>query len=284
MIHRLDPSIPLVWRDPHTLQLGVDRVIRVFAEPSTGTERMLAALQTGAPLSALAVAASVDHARDPVADASALLAAVADALLPAAPRQVGTIVVDGDGPTVARLHRLLREAGHRVLGGAADAVDGEVAAIIVGSHVIPPWRHGPWLRRDIPHLAVVFGDDGARLGPFVDTDGPCLRCVSLARTEEDPAWPAIATQLDLRPPAAEPALLSARVAALAALWVDARVAAGDRSHAATSVHVHRDGRISERTHSPHAACGCRALPENVTALADRRHSLPSSAPAGASHA
>jgi hypothetical protein len=286
MMHRLDPTIPLVWRDQHTLQLGVERVVCVFPEPTTATERMLAALRTGAPLSALEVEAA-GTAEQCRAEATALLTSVADALLPQnAQAEPRPIVLDGDGPTAERMLRLLRQAGHRVITAAAvedDEADA-AAAVLLASYVIPPWRHGPWLRRDVPHLPVVFDDDGAELGPFVDSDGPCLRCVSLHRTDSDPAWPAIAAQLAAHDRHPEPELLSAQVAAIAARLVDARVRAGAAAHAATSIRVHADGSISRRAHSPHAACGCRALPENVTALVGRRRSQPSSAPADASHA
>lgn len=285
MIHRLDPTVPLVWRDQHTLQLGVDRVVCVFPEPSAATERMLATLRQGAPQEALEVEASGTRS-ECRAEAAALLASVADALLPPEPASVPAVVVlDGDGPTVDRLHRLLRQTGHRVLMAAHPDDDVEAAAaVILGSYVIPPWRHGPWLRRDIPHLPVVFGDDGAELGPFVDAGGPCLRCVSLHRTDADPAWPAIATQLAALQRHPEPPLLSARVAAIAAQWVDARVRSGERSHSDASIRVHNDGAISRTPHSLHAGCGCRALPENVTALVGRQRAQPSSGPVGVSHA
>ncbi len=290
MIFRLDPAVPLVWRDPQTLQLGVDRVVCVFPEVTPVLERMLAALRTGAARSLLEMTASTGgFGRAAGAEVDALLASVAGALLPPAPTpetKPSTIVIDGDGATSERLLRLLREAGHRVV--TADRIDQErdtvAAAVIVGSHVIPPWRHGPWLRRDIPHLPVVFGDAGAEVGPFVEADGPCLRCLSLARTDADPAWPAIATQLDAHAPASEPPLLSAQVASLAARWLDARVRSNDRSHASTSMCIEPDGRVSALQHSQHGLCGCRGLPENVTALVGRPRSQPSSATAGASHA
>ena len=265
----------------------------VFPQVTPVLERMLAALRVGAPHSALEVVASAGTTRRLAsAEVDALLESVSGALLPDDGRDAApivdsrAIVIDGDGTTASRLQRLLREAGHRVLsiGEIDDERDEAAAAAIIASYVIPPWRHGPWLRRDIPHLPIVFGDAGAEIGPFVDGDGPCLRCLSLARTDADPAWPALATQLDTLPPASEPTLLSAQVASIAAGWLDAAVRSGDRSHASTSVHVDPSGRISSTLHSPHGMCGCRGLPENVTALVGRPRSRPSSASIGVSRA
>jgi len=247
MVHRLDPAVPLVWRDPHTLQLGVDRVVCVFPDVSPETERMLAALRTGVPRSALEIEVAREHRADAAARVSALLASVAGALEPASASAspAPVIALDGAGPTAERVLRLLRETGLRAVSwSSADGTpDAVAAAVIVASYVVPPWRHGTWLRRDIPHLPIVFSDDGVQLGPFVDSpyaepvlavtdaafaDGdPCLRCLSLERRDADPAWPAIAVQLDTHPPAPEPALLSSHVASLASRWVDARVRAGD---------------------------------------------------------
>jgi hypothetical protein len=287
MILRLDPGVPLVWRDTHTLQLGVDRVICVFPEPTGRTENLLTALRAGSPRSALIVTACDGQRRErATAEVDALLDLVADALLPDTAGEDTSrpiVVVDGAGSTARHLSAVLHDAGYDVAapGSSDDRV--VAAAIIIGDRVLPPWRHGPWLRRDVPHLPIVFGDDGATLGPFVDLDGPCLRCVALARTDEDPAWPAICMQLDALPPLAEPAMLSAQVVALAARWLDARVRDGERTRAATSIRVHPDGSISERLHAPHPRCGCRALPENVTSLAARPPVRPSSARAGAAH-
>jgi hypothetical protein len=302
MVHRLDPAVPLVWRDPHTLQLGVDRVVCVFPDVSPETERMLAALRTGVPRSALEIEVAREHRADAAARVSALLASVAGALEPASASAspAPVIALDGAGPTAERVLRLLRETGLRAVSwSSADGTpDAVAAAVIVASYVVPPWRHGTWLRRDIPHLPIVFSDDGVQLGPFVDSpyaepvlavtdaafaDGdPCLRCLSLERRDADPAWPAIAVQLDTHPPAPEPALLSSHVASLASRWVDARVRAGDRSHAATSIRLHLDGSVTEQQHAAHPLCGCRALPENVTALVGRQRSQPSSARADVS--
>ena len=44
MILRLDPRRALVWRDPHTVQLGVDPVVAVIDDIGDGEARLLGAL------------------------------------------------------------------------------------------------------------------------------------------------------------------------------------------------------------------------------------------------
>ena len=50
MLVRLNPAIPVVWRTPTTLQVGIDAPLAVFDATTPGIERLLAVLRTGAPL------------------------------------------------------------------------------------------------------------------------------------------------------------------------------------------------------------------------------------------
>lgn len=69
-------------------------------------------------------------------------------------------------------------------------------AIVVSAFTVLPATADHWLRRDVPHLAVVFGDSRVSVGPLVVPGrGPCLNCITRWRTEDDAAWPAIAGQL-----------------------------------------------------------------------------------------
>lgn len=89
MALRLDPRIPLVWRTPFDLQLGVDPPIVVLHDLPGAEERMIAALATGATRSALLVVARGCGTTD--ADArrrvDALLRTLQPALLPTTPRR-----------------------------------------------------------------------------------------------------------------------------------------------------------------------------------------------------
>ena len=55
------------------------------------------------------------------------------------------------------------------------------------------------MRRDIPHLLVSLNGSRAQLGPLVvPGQTPCVRCLDLHRTDQDPAWPALVQQLTSR--------------------------------------------------------------------------------------
>jgi hypothetical protein len=287
MILRLDPRVPVVWRSPTCVQFGVDRVAGVFDDPSPASERMLAALAVGTPESALPVIA--EAAGGTAELAAALLEAVRPALLeepglrPPPPREAAEfrVAVDGAGPSSRRLALMLRGAGFRLAAFPEDAVD---AAVLVGSWAVSPARHGRWLRRDLPHLGVAFGETGARIGPFVEPGiGPCLACLDLERRDADPAWPAVAAQLMSVHPPAERGRFAASVLLRTVDALLARLVDGSRELACASLELARDGSERLRRHRAHARCGCRALPGTGTAGVvplDRYRSAPD--PAGPS--
>ena len=61
MVLRLDPAIPFVWRDLHTLQFGVDPAITVLEGLTRGQERLVAALTMGVTTSGFRMLAAEDQ-------------------------------------------------------------------------------------------------------------------------------------------------------------------------------------------------------------------------------
>ncbi|RIJ49673.1 hypothetical protein DZG00_11480 [Clavibacter lycopersici] len=285
MAIRLDPRLPLVWRTPDSLQLGVDRPSVVLTAVSRLDERLLDALSHGVSRGGLDMIAATEGATP--AHVTQLLDLVRPALLP--PREPGSasrdgadlprrtltgpIAVVGGGPTADRVADALARAGHDVaLRRIADDADPRTGlAVIVAHFAIAPAVYGRWSREDVPHLPVVIGDRHAVVGPLVEPGRTvCCYCLDLARRDADPAWPAIATQLLGRDSGSEAGLVPAEVAALAARPADLLLTTGANALATHQAVLDvRTGRVTRRASRPHPRCGCRALPGTATAPADR---------------
>jgi bacteriocin biosynthesis cyclodehydratase domain-containing protein len=276
---KLDERFPIVWRSPDSLQLGADVPLVLFEGVSSAQERMIAALAAGVSRPGLSmIGVSAGASESEVVD---LLDAVTPALLPIQPPAISArVALCGSGQTADRLEEILRGSGITV--DRSEEATTTQLAIIVASYVIEPSAHRLWLSRDIPHLAIVFGDVSVRIGPIVEPgSGPCLHCLELTRTDADPAWPAIASQLWGRSSAAETVLVSSEVAAIAARLAVARLqtpidttlsgtAAATPSastpSASTSVQIDTaTGLITRRVWLPHQDCACLALPGNDSA-------------------
>ncbi|HLL68031.1 MAG TPA: hypothetical protein VK453_20285 [Micromonosporaceae bacterium] len=111
----------------------------------------------------------------------------------------------------------------------------------------------------VPRLTVVVRDGVVVIGPLVrPSDSPCGKCLDLHRTDRDPDWPVLATQLATAPEEAQAcavttALTAAAYAAEEVLsHVDGRV---PRTRGAT-VEVVRPGELRRRTWPSHPGCDC----------------------------
>lgn len=261
MLLRLDQRLPLVWRTPTSLQVGVSPAVVVLDDVTVATERVLAALTGGAPLAALYVVGRTEGLTTDEVDAILTLVAPA---LSRQPADLGgrVIVVTGEGETAAAVTRLLAVAGFtvRIARTVAEAESEPCdLAVAVAQFVVEPELHGLWLRRDVPHLAVVLGDSAAVIGPLVHPGrSACLYCLQRHTTDADPAWPAIASQLWGRTAAADTPLVASEAAAMATRIVSGWFALGG-GEASTTVQSRLDaatGTIQRVEVAPHPDCGC----------------------------
>ncbi len=263
---RIDPRIPLVWRTPADLQLGAARPLAVLRDADHVDLALVEALRAGAGRASLDRLAQRLGAED--GDVDVFLATVESALDAPDPEVDARVVVDGDRARCERLAADLAAVGYEVVGPEHDADDVDLA-IVVADHVVDPRRVAAWMARDVPHLRVLFDDAGAVVGPLVEPgEGPCLHCVELGRTDADPAWPAIASQLLGRPARGIRRLTLLQAMTAATLAVDARLRRHDTGLAARALRF--DPVSAEPRPEPvpsHPGCGCRSLGETVTALA-----------------
>lgn len=235
---RIDPAIPVVWRDPQTLQFGVSHEQLRLHPVSETEERAVSMLSAGVHPALLA--ASV-----PPAELATLLERL-DGLLER-PRRVGTpVAVFGESGFAARF---------------ALAVEGvELAtplAVLVADWALPAASANRWLCRDERHLPLILSDGVLEAGPLVVPGlGPCLHCHQHRRAERDPEWPAIAAQLLRRESPALGAIENALAIATAVRWVSETDAAEPGSIRRLDLVSGREDAAVLRPH-PHCRCAAR---------------------------
>lgn len=257
MVLRLDPRHPLLWRTPQSLQFGLDRPSVVLEKLTHADELVIAALVCGVSRSGAQMighSAGLDDA-----DLTALLDRLEPALEHPTPRLApASAVVTGIGETAERLGRLLADEGVHVLPDGPE-VNPEIA-VIVAHYVIEPEDHGRWLRRDIPHCAVIFGDETVRIGPIIRPGtGACLYCLERQHTDSDSAWPAMASQLWRRRSGLESSLLAQEVAtAVTRLVLAHRVVQPVESATTLEIDARTGERMLRETRN-HPDCGCASL-------------------------
>ena len=284
----LDPRTPVVWRDPSTLQVGVDRPTLVLSPVSRLDERVVAAVAAGhgaGGLPTLVAHLGVDRAAVE-ASVERLRPALGGDTEPIVPP---VVVVGGPGPVADAVARLLGSCGADVRRAHADLPPPRNATgVLVGGHVVDPGVVREWVRSDLTHLVVRLGDRHARIGPVtVPGTTACARCLDLHAGEADRAWPAIAGQLSARPLAAPPLLSVHEVATTAARRVWSRLSGADGTPEDSEVESISiaDGLVTRANVPLHPECGCAALPRTGSPAVRRRAPAPSdSTTTGAAHA
>jgi bacteriocin biosynthesis cyclodehydratase domain-containing protein len=259
MVLKLADDLPIVWRSPTSIQLGIDAPRIVLDDVGAGEERLITALRRGISPSGWSMLARDSGIG---AERAAWVLAALEPVLSAAPATAsGRALVLGDGPLATAIAALLLDAGRLA------RPDERAPALVV---LVAPWVVGPedaqhWLRRDVPHLPVVPADRSVTVGPLVEPgSGPCLYCAHLARADADPAWPAIAAQLWGRPAPRMSALTVSAVASYATRRALDRLATGaPTGHDARAWRLSDEGgTISGAVQLPHPRCSCAAPPES----------------------
>lgn len=257
MVLHLDDAYPLVWRTPTSVQVGIDAPHVVLVEVTAGVERLLAALRAGISVSGWEMLAR--DANVSPSDAQHVLDVLAPVMAAPAVAPPTRALVTGTGPLAYALAGLLQDAG-----ALAPADDEHPAlAVLVADWVIGPDDAARWLRDDVPHLPIVSADRSITVGPLVEPGaGPCIYCVHLAHTDDDPAWPAVSAQLWGRAAPRQSQLTVLSAATFAARVVLARLRDG-AGPAPRGWRISADGAaISGWTARTHSRCSCAAPPES----------------------
>jgi bacteriocin biosynthesis cyclodehydratase domain-containing protein len=195
-------------------------------------------------------------------------------------RAATTVQVLGRGPTAGAIADLLTSSGvaaqaipepasgwpgtgspPRGAGQPGDSPD----LVVLASPPAPELLAGLH-RAGLPHLPVSAAEAIGTVGPLVlPGRTACLRCLDLARTDRDPAWPLVLAQATGRVAEAPSAVLSAAVAAQAAAQA---LAFADRMPPEATVNgtlelVLPAWQWRRRSWLPHPACVCAAHPNRA---------------------
>ena len=250
MFVRIDPSIPVVWRDSDTVQFGLDPIRSTLGPLGVVETRGIAELIRGTTLTRLSsVVGSEVAARSLIDSCGDVFDRPARATLP-------RLAVIGIAPGKEIIARTWAgaTASTVIADSSADLSGANVDFVIVVSHfVVSPIDIQPWLGRDINHCAIIFGETSVRIGPLVvPGKSACVRCVELTHVDNDSTWPAVAPQVWRRSAAADSPALAVHAAAES---LGMFPMGGGYS-------VRIDGLTFSRAVSPHAfhpECGCQSL-------------------------
>ena len=128
--------------------------------------------------------------------------------------------------------------------------------VITGQNAMHPASYRKLRSKRIPHLAVMFGSSWVSVSPRI-LGGACLGCLDLHKTDADPLWPTLASQLVGRADYLEDAR-SALFAASMAVGEIARAIDSPNQEAefvGHRLHV-ASGRVEEWSWPRHPECDC----------------------------
>lgn len=263
---RLDPGLPLLWRDDRTLQLGANGGVRVDVD-APWIEPLLGRMRAGFRRSAFDVIAHGVGA--PRLEARALLARLEAILVedpPLSPAAWLESVNITDGRTEYRMREAMTDEGIRI--GARE--DRDHVGVILLQGAAAALQLAPYLREDIAHLPVSFERGRVTVGPLVVPGAsPCLSCRDAHERDRDAAWPLMHTQLIGRD--AGP-ISAAQVAEAATLASRLLQSPGPSATGAAAVGLSASGCREWHPLTFHEECRCRApsspsQPGNETAPA-----------------
>ncbi|MDR1295399.1 MAG: TOMM precursor leader peptide-binding protein [Bifidobacteriaceae bacterium] len=185
---------------------------------------------------------------------------------PVTPRDCGT---DYDTHDVGKPRDAVIKARIRTIPGSRVIASGPAteddATVLVDTDVCDIVRARDLVFHSVPHLSVVLSEISGTVGPWVTPGaGPCLRCLALHRTDEDPAWPGMATQVSVKSAVAargEDPALAGLIGSYAAAQVVCALTGHRPPCAETTIAFHLpDYTTSAIRWTPHPECGCIAPP------------------------
>ena len=245
---RIDPALPLVWRNPHTFSIGVHPARVTLTGVDDNVLTLLHALTTGVSLAgALAIG---EHAGMASADVHDFLEALAPVLTARQPQPLPSVGLVSSVVHTAHFAQVLGDLGHSVSTSSGESPDAE-EIILLAHFVLPASRYRTWLSRDRVHTPVRFLDQAIVIGPRITPGiGPCMRCVWENEKAGEPDILALSTQLAVMKAASDTPELSALAA-----WHTSRLISTTTPGLTLGIDVYSRG-VKEWVEalSPHCLC------------------------------
>lgn len=283
-MYKIHPHISFLWLTPTSVQFGAEAPVVTLPSISPGEERIISALLAG--VSDVSLSAIAEDAEVTPQELHTLLACLEPAMIrspqPPAPTRL-RIAIDGNGQFAEIFSQKLLRHDHSVAFSTAANMSGCDVAFLVGQHAIEPHRAGAWLRRDVTHVPIIFGDRFVRVGPVIGSkniESPCMQCLFMHAIDENPNWLTLASQLVHRPSASENLLMSEEIAVALVRWLT-NPSQGLITHQEVLVIDSHTGKSNVVRYDVHPECACLALPRNVSVLdlrPDRFPALPRTEP------
>ncbi|MFV9429560.1 hypothetical protein ACNJ7K_13600 [Rhodococcus aetherivorans] len=271
---RVDPELAVLERSDGSIQLGWGPDTATVVLPPEGMD----SFDLGVLVRLLDGRLTLDEVLDVVAErglpsgrvrqvldeltaTGAVRQVPASSVGPARPRRVR---VHGSGPLASAIVEDLPVWDVRwVRSSPGDEPQGPADCVVLADGQVPdPHLVDMLVRAGIPHLAVRIRDGRGIVGPFVlPGRSSCLRCADLVRTDLDPSWPRLASQLYGRQGHAGRAVTSA-TAAMAVGQIEAFLSADPSVTPAVDRTLELDLRthcIVTRRWFRHPRCDCSAI-------------------------
>lgn len=260
-VYRIRSTRPLIWRTPHSLQVGIDPPqIRVDDIPDTAAP-LIHALRDGVSDEGLGMLA------ERLKVSASTVKSIVQTLSPSFDQPESTaahsVTVTGHSTATQIISSVFDTWGFDAVHRDEPAPHTPGATVVLaGDYVANPRWSAALSHTSTPHVPVIFSDLSITVGPLV-TPGttPCLSCHELWRRDEEPEWLSIGSQLWDTPAPTATLHGAQRAVALCAMLLGELGTDGiDLPPSGVQLEMRPGSRTSSRREITfHPECRCRGL-------------------------